>query len=171
MTIYQFIAKYGPSVFSKHALMKHTLNLSPMYRRSTGRLTYVSKDLSEIRIRIRLTWRNRNFVNTIFGGSMFAAVDPIPMAQLMPLLGDQYIVWDKAAEIKFKLPARETLYASFTWSAERLEDIRQQVAQSNEIEIVHQTLLTDKAKSKEFCEVTKRIYIADKAFYKSKKTC
>jgi len=29
---------------------------------------------------------------------MFSAVDPFPMTQLMNLIGDDYVVWDNAAE-------------------------------------------------------------------------
>ena len=33
-------------------------------------------------------------------GSLYAAVDPIYMIQLIYVLGEEYVVWDKAAEIR-----------------------------------------------------------------------
>ncbi len=140
-----------------------------MYRRSTGRVTSVSEDLMDIHVRLPLNYKNRNYVNSIFGGSMFSAVDPIPMVQLMNILGDDYVVWDKSAEILFKRPARETLYAHFEYSEDEIERIKQQVAVENEITIVKTTLLMDKNKVKVFCEVKKTIYVADKSFYKKKR--
>ena len=140
-----------------------------MYRRSTGRVVFVSKDLSKIRIKIPLSWKNRNYVNSIFGGSMFSAVDPIPMVQLINLLDDSYVVWDKSAVIKFKRPAKENLYAEFRFNEEEIASIKSKVGKENEIEIVKKTILTNKEGNKEFCTVEKIIYVADKNFYKQKR--
>ena len=100
---------------------------------------------------------------------MFAAVDPIPMVQLMNLIGDNFIVWDKSAEIAFKRPAREHLYADFTFTMDELETIKERVRVANEIEIVKKTSLTNKDRTKVYCEVSKTIYVADKAFFKKKR--
>ncbi|MEL6988648.1 MAG: DUF4442 domain-containing protein, partial [Bacteroidota bacterium] len=64
-------------------------NLSPMYRRSVGKIVHVSDDLLKVEIKLPLNYKNRNYVNSIFGGSMFSAVDPIPMVQLINLIGDE----------------------------------------------------------------------------------
>ena len=100
---------------------------------------------------------------------MFAAVDPIPMVQLINLLDNDYVVWDKSAEIRFKRPASETLYATFSFDSDELRSIKDQVAEKKEIEIVKRTALTNKSGDKEFCIVLKTIYIADKAYYKQKR--
>ena len=169
MSLYQTIAKAGSRLLGKQKLFKYGFNLSPMYRRSTGRITSVSKDLLQIQMKLPISYKNRNYVNSIYGGSMFSAVDPIPMVQLINIIGDDYVVWDKSAEIFFKRPAREDLYTNFAYSLEELEDIKKRVASENEIEIVKTSLLTDKNKTKTYCEVHKTIYIADKAFYKKKR--
>jgi hypothetical protein len=70
------------------------------------------------------TWRTRNYVGTIFGGSMYSAVDPIYMVMLIRRLGKDYVVWDKAASIKFKRPGRETLHARFVVTDGELAAIR-----------------------------------------------
>ncbi|PRX57867.1 DUF4442 domain-containing protein [Flagellimonas meridianipacifica] len=170
MSIYQKLTKVGSKFLGKHILFKHGFNLSPMYRRSTGRIVTVSKDLMDISVRLPINYKNRNYVNSIFGGSMFSSVDPIPMVQLMNILGENYVVWDKSAEILFKRPARETLFADFTYSKDEIENIKERVASDNEITIVKTTQLMDKEKSKVFCEVKKTIYVADKAFYKRKRS-
>ena len=169
MSIYQKIAAYGVRYFSKDVLFKYGFNWSPMYRRTTARIIHASKDLLRIDIVLPISYRNRNFVNSIFGGSMFAAVDPIPMVQLINLLDDRYIDWDKSAEIAFKRPARENLYASFCYAPEELADIRRRVAEEKEIEIVKTTRLTNQAGDQVFCEVKKTIYVADKAYFKQKR--
>ncbi len=100
---------------------------------------------------------------------MFSAVDPIPMVQLINLLGNEYVVWDKSAEIIFKKPAKTHLYASFSYSQEELVDIKNRVANENEIEILKTTLLKDEKGNHTYCEVRKVIYVADKAYYKMKR--
>lgn len=169
MSLYKSIAEVGSKFFPKHTLFKHGFNWSPMYKRSTARITGVTPDLLEIQVKLPLNYKNRNYVNSIFGGSLFSSVDPIPMVQLINLLGDDYVVWDKSAEIYFRRPAKEAVYAEFKVTAEELEDIKARVAAENEIDVVKTTLLTNKSKDKTFCEVRKTIYIADKQHYKNKR--
>jgi len=42
-----------------------------------------------------------------FGGSIYGALDPIYMVQLINILGGKYVVWDKAATIKFIRPIKK----------------------------------------------------------------
>ena len=169
MSIYQKIAKIGPKLISKHKLFKYGFNFSPMYKRSTAKIIEVSDDLLNVRIRLPLTYKNKNYANSIFGGSMFSAVDPIPMVQLINLIGTNYVVWDKSAEVIFKIPAKENLYANFNYSEKELTEIKEQVSEENEIEIIKITKLTNKDGTQVFCEVKKTIYIADKEFFKQKR--
>ena len=169
MSFYQSLAKTGSKYLGKAKLFKHGFNLSPMYRRSTARILSVSDDLLKVKSRVPLSYKNSNYVGSIFGGSMFSAVDPIPMVQLINLLGDDYVVWDKSAEIFFKRPAREGLFAEFNYTTEELADIKARVATENEIDIVKTTQLTDQTGTTVFCEVRKTIYVADKVYYRAKR--
>jgi len=94
------------------------------YRGTGGRLKYIAEDWSEVRLELPLSWRTRNYVGTIFGGSLYAAVDPIYMLMLIRRLGPEFVVWDKAATIQFKKPGRETLQARFILSDDELRAIR-----------------------------------------------
>src|SRR6516162_5291913 len=88
-------------------------NWFPAFRGMGGRITYLASDWRELRLQIPLARRTRNYVGTIYGGSMYGAVDPIYMVMLIKVLGSEYIVWDKSASIRFKKPGRSTLYAEF----------------------------------------------------------
>lgn len=169
MSLYQNLAEVGSKFVKKHTLFKYGFNLSPMYRRSTGRIVHVSEDLLNITIKLPITYKNRNYVNSIFGGSMFSAVDPIPMVQLINLLGADFVVWDKSAEVFFKRPAKENLYANFTYTLEELDEIRNHVANNNEMEILKTTSLTNQDQNIVYCRVEKTIYIADKNYFKKKR--
>ena len=99
-------------------------NWFPAYRGTGARITYIARDWREIRLRLPLSWRTRNYVGTIFGGSMYGAVDPIYMVMLIRALGPGYIVWDKAASIRFRRPGRTTLHARFVLDDAELDTIR-----------------------------------------------
>lgn len=99
-------------------------NLFPAYFGTGARLTYIRHDWLEARVRLDLTWRTRNYVGTIFGGSMYGAVDPIYMVMLIKALGPGYVVWDKAATIRFRRPGRTPLFATFRLDPEVVIEIR-----------------------------------------------
>ena len=120
-------------------------NWFPAYRSTGARIEYIADDWQEIRIRLPLTWRTRNYVKTIFGGSMYAALDPIHMVMLIKLLGAGYEVWDKAASIRFRRPGRSTLHATFRVDGTELEAIRAEVAEAGKSERRYTVDLTDEA--------------------------
>src|SRR5258708_36099345 len=103
-------------------------NWFPAYRGTGGRVAYIAGDWSEVRVRVPLSWRTRNYVGTIFGGSMYGAIDPVYMLMLMKVLGPEYIVWDKAATIRFRRPGREQLLAVCRVSPDDVAEIRAAVA-------------------------------------------
>lgn len=70
-------------------------NFFPAYRGTGGRVAYIAGDWQEVRVRLPLSWRTRNYVGTIYGGSIYASVDPIYMLMLMKILGSDYIVWTR----------------------------------------------------------------------------
>ena len=115
-------------------LARWGFNLVPAFRGTGSRITYIAPDWSEVRVRLPLSWRTRNYVGTIFGGSLYGALDPVYMIMLMKTLGPGYIVWDKAANIRFLRPGRETLYATFRLDEATLRSIRAAVADRGKIE-------------------------------------
>jgi len=165
--MYKIAFEFLTRFFSEAALFRHGFNLSPMYRRSVGKIMSVSKDLREVTVKIPLNYKNRNYVGAIFGGSMFSATDPIYMIQLMNILGDDYVVWDKAAEIKYKRPARENVHAIFSFSEDEISQIKKDVAVQKEIDFVKQLDITSES-GVVFAEVVKTIYISQKSYYKEK---
>ena len=169
MFSYKKITEFFSKFIGKSKVLKYGMNLSPMYRRTTAKVIFISEDFMEIKIKLPFSYKNANYVSTIFGGSMFSAVDPFPMTQLMNLIGDDYVVWDKAAEIFFRRPAKEDLYAEFIYTLEEVDEIKQKAQEQNEFEIIKTTKLTNKDKTIVFCEIRKRVYIANKVFFKEKR--
>jgi uncharacterized protein DUF4442 len=114
--------------------MRWGFNVFPAFRGTGGRVTYIASDWSEIRVRLPLNWRTRNYVGTIFGGSMYAAIDPMYMFMLIKILGPGYVVWDKSAAIRFRRPGRETLFATFSLAPEQVDAIRADVGRDGKTE-------------------------------------
>lgn len=127
----------------KTRLMRWGFNWFPAYRRTGARITYIARDFHEVRIILPLNWKTRNYVGTIFGGSMYAAIDPIYMVMLIKLLGPGYVVWDKAARVRFRKPGRSTLHAQMHITDEELENIRREVADSGRIDRTFEVNLRD----------------------------
>jgi acyl-coenzyme A thioesterase PaaI-like protein len=119
-------------------------NLFPAYRGTGGRVIYISDDFHEVKIKLPLNWRTRNYVGTIYGGSIYASIDPIYMLMLMHIIGDDYVVWDKAAKIRFKRPGRDTLYADFLLTPEEISEIKRLAETEKSIDRVYNFELKDK---------------------------
>lgn len=136
-------------------------NLFPAYRGSGARVLYISEDYRKIRVKIPLSWRTRNYVGTIYGGSMYAGIDPIYMLMLIKTLGKNYIVWDKAANIRFKRPGKETLFADFLIREEELNEIKLLLETQKSVDRIYTVELKDK-NGKIHCVIEKTLYIANK---------
>ena len=138
--------------------MRWGFNLFPAYRGTGARVTYMSGDWREVHVKLPLNWRTRNYVGTIFGGSLYGAVDPHYMIMLIKILGPDYIVWDKAATIRFKKPGRGTLYARFVIPEEEIQTIRRLLETEHSIDRVYRADLADE-NGVVHAEVEKTIYI------------
>jgi hypothetical protein len=130
---------------SRSRLLRWKFNLVPAYRGTGARIAYLAGDFREVRIRLPLSWRTRNVVGTIFGGSMYGAVDPIFMIMLIRLLGPDYVVWDKTATIRFRRPGRTTLHATFIIDEAELDAIRAATADGQPIDRTYHVDLVDDA--------------------------
>lgn len=143
--------------FSTRAF-RHFLNLAPAYRGTGGRVRYIAADWRELRVELPLSLRTRNYVGTIFGGSMYGAVDPLYMLMLIKCLGPDYIVWDKGAAIRFRRPGRSTLSARCVLTEEELQAIRTALQIERSVDRQYRIELMD-ANGEVHAEIDKTIYV------------
>lgn len=104
--------------------LRFGLNIFPPYVGAGISIDHISSDWLEADVSMKLRWYNRNAVGTHFGGSLYSMVDPQLMLMLMGALGDEYIVWDQAASIRFRKPGKGRVRASIRLSEADLERIR-----------------------------------------------
>lgn len=134
-------------------------NLFPAYRGTGGRVTYIADDWHEIRVKLPLNWRTRNYVGTIYGGSIYGAIDPIYMLMLIRILGDGYVVWDKAANVRFRKPGKGTLFADFLLTPNEISEIKDLAVNSRSIDRIYNVELKDR-KGIVHAEIEKTLYIS-----------
>jgi len=104
--------------------LKFLLNFYSPYIGAGVKVSYISKDWTELHVSMSLRWFNRNAVGTHFGGSLYSMVDPHLMLLLMQLLGDEYLVWDKAADIEFIKPGKGKVTSVIKVTKIDLDDIK-----------------------------------------------
>jgi len=104
--------------------MAFVLNLYGPFRGAGIRINFIRDDWKEIHVSMKMRWYNRTLVGTHFGGSLYAMVDPQLMLMLMQVLGKNYYVWDKSAEIDFIKPGKGTVSARFLLTDTEIEDIK-----------------------------------------------
>src|ERR1700687_1516358 len=109
-----------------HAL-RRGVNLSPPFLGAGLRVQHIAPDMKSIDVEMKLRWWNANYVGTHFGGSLFAMTDAFYMLMVMANLGRDYIVWDKAASIRYRKPGKGTVRVEFRLTDAPLDDIREKL--------------------------------------------
>ncbi len=106
-----------------HNCLRLLINLYPPYWATGITVKSISPDYREACVQMKMRWYNRNYVKTHFGGSLYAMTDPFFMLMMIHILGEEFVVWDKAAHIDFIKPSRGTVTARFLIKDEQVEDI------------------------------------------------
>jgi Domain of unknown function (DUF4442) len=144
-----------------HAL-RRWINFWPPFLGAGIRLKYIAPEMKAIDVEMKLHFWNANYVGTHFGGSLFAMTDAFYMLMLMANLGRDYIVWDKAATIRYRKPGRGTVRAEFRLSDSQIEDIREKLKTLPKYEPVFTVEVKDDA-GVVIAEVEKLLHVRKKA--------
>lgn len=160
-----WIARLPPAWRAR--MVRLGFNLHPAFRGTGGRVVHVAADLRHIRVRLPLSWRTKNIVGSLYGGSLFAITDGAHPMMLMTALGEGYIVWDKAASIRYRKPGYSTLYADFVLDPTELAEIRSRLAAHPELDWTFRVELKDQH-GVVHTVVDRTVYIADKNYYRQK---
>lgn len=146
---------------TKAAKLKRRINLYPPYVGAGIRVKRIADDLRTIEVEMPLRFWNKNYVGTHFGGSLYSMCDPFFMIMLINNLGPDYIVWDKAATIRFKKPGKGTMKVTFHLPDERISEIRAQADANGKVEPTFTVQVTD-AEGSVVAEVEKLLHVRKK---------
>jgi acyl-coenzyme A thioesterase PaaI-like protein len=136
------------------------MNIYPPYL-GAGIRVRPSEDFTVFEVRMKLRVWNRNYFGSHFGGSLYSMCDPFYALILARILGSDYIVWDKAASIRFVRPGRGTVQARFEIPRERVEEIRAAADAGEKVEPVFEARVVD-AEGKTVAELEKVLYVRRK---------
>jgi acyl-coenzyme A thioesterase PaaI-like protein len=137
------------------------LSYWPPYLGAGVSVRRVSPDFLEIDVEMKLRPWNRNYFGTHFGGSLYSMCDPFLVLMMVENLGPGYVVWDKAACIRFKKPGRGTVRAEFRLTREEVEAVRARVEVEPKVEPVYVVNVYD-AEGSVIAEVEKTLYVRRK---------
>jgi len=145
----------------KRKLLLWFWNFWPPFLGAGIRIERASIDLMEIDVSMKLHWWNRNYVSTHYGGSLYSMTDPFYMVMLYEHMGKDHIVWDKAANIRFKKPGRGKVRCEFRLTKELLAGYRKALETEEKIEpLIVATILDEE--NEIVAEVEKLLYIRRK---------
>src|SRR5580700_12323655 len=145
----------------KSRALRRWINFWPPFFGMGIRVVRIAPDMKVVDVEMKLRFWNANYVGTQFGGSLFAMTDPFYMLMLMANLGGDYIVWDKAATIRYRKPGRGTVRAEFRLSDSQIDDIREKLKTVTKYEPVFTVEVKDEA-GVVIAEVEKVIYVRRK---------
>lgn len=95
--------------------------------------------------------------------------DPFYMLILMENLGEEYIVWDKAATIRFITPGLGQVVADFEIPKEEIERIQKEADEKRKLDVFFQTKIYDSKTGKVVAELDKVVYVRRKERIKKEK--
>jgi hypothetical protein len=145
----------------KSRALRRWINFWPPFLGMGIRVMRIAPDMKAVDVEMKLRFWNANYVGTQFGGSLFAMTDPFYMLMLMANLGRDYIVWDKAATIRYRKPGKGTVRAEFRLSDIQIDDIREKLKTQPKYEPVFTVEVKDEA-GVVIAEVEKVIYVRRK---------
>ncbi len=148
-------------------LLRRFINFWPPFWGAGIRVIRFGPDLTSVEVEMKLKFSNANYVGTQFGGSLYAMTDPFYMLILIENLGPNYVVWDKAATIRFKSPGVSRVHAKYEISKEEIAKIKQQADELDKVEpLFHVKIIDDNGKV--IAEVDKLVSVKRKDKIRSK---
>jgi hypothetical protein len=148
--------------------LRRWINLWPPFLGAGIRVKHISADMKSIDVEMKLRWWNANYVGTHYGRSLFSITDAFYMLMLIANLGSDYIVWDKAATIRYCKPGKGTVRAEFRLSDAQLDDIREKLKTLIKYEPTYRIEVKDE-QGTVIAEVEKLLYIRRKDTYDERK--
>lgn len=116
-----------------------------------------------VHVKISKSILNRNYNNSIFGGTIFSGADPfypVLFYQLLTIKGYQVVAWSKSSHIHFLKPAMTDLYFKIGIDEETISECEQELNAAGKFVKVFITDIYDK--NEQLCvSVSNEIYIRD----------
>ena len=160
-------AKHHLNPLTNPKLLTKLFNFYPPYLGAGIRVENIDFINHHIRVRMHLNKLNQNIVGTQFGGSLYSMTDPFMMILLMQALGDDYVVWDKAAAIDFVKAGTSDVSVDFHLDKTEIATIKQLATDGKAVFREYDVQIVDK-QGEVVATVKKTLYIRLRTHSKSK---
>jgi acyl-coenzyme A thioesterase PaaI-like protein len=141
--------KYGQSVYQRWTNLVQERGFDRAFEAfgpySGAAISVHTVDPLTVEVCMPLIETNTNYVGTHFGGSLYSMCDPFFMFILMHNLGDDYIVWDKAASIEFIKPGLGTVTARFHIPTTELDFLRVELPKIRKTDRIYECEIKDES--------------------------
>lgn len=155
------------SIMQHPKLLAKLFNLYPPYLGARVQVDAVDFAQHRVCVSMPLLPLNKNIVGTQFGGSLYSMTDPFMMFLLMDALGNDYVVWDKAACIDFIKAGTSRVFAEFHLTDDEIAKVRALASDGRAVFREYTITITDEA-GDTVATVKKTVYVRLRAFSKSK---
>lgn len=145
------------------SLLFRFINFWPPFLGAGIRLKRLSPDCSEAHVELKMRWWNKNYVGVHFGGSLYAMTDPFYMLIAMERFRQkgwlkEYVIWDKAATVRFRRPGTGTVRAHFKLTDDQILELKAQADLKGKHDAVYVVKVVDE-QGLVVAEVDKTLYI------------
>jgi Domain of unknown function (DUF4442) len=141
--------------------MRLYMNIWPPFAGAGIRVVRLDADWRAIDVEMKMRFWNANYVGTHYGGSLYSMTDPFYMLMLIENLGREYIVWDKAATIRFRKPGTGKMRTEFRLTSEKIDGIREALKTEWKVEPVFMVEIWDES-GNVIAEVEKTLHVRKK---------
>lgn len=125
------VAERRPTLWSAQR-MRRLLNLYPPYFLQRIVVVDVAEDFCRVRVRLQRSLLTRNLNGTAFGGSIYAAADPIYALMYWQALARRGLAlqtWLMASRVQYRKPAAAALTFDFELTASDLDAAQAELQQ------------------------------------------
>lgn len=134
------------------------LNLWPPFLAASIRIEHLDAEYRQLLVSVRPRWFNCNHIGAVLGGHLFLMTDPFYVLMLTKILGPDYLILDRKAQIQFYRPGMGKVQALFVLDDHDLAFIQTRLASGNSCNLHKEVEILD-ARNKLVAVVTKTMYI------------
>lgn len=126
--------------------LKRAMNLFPPLLVNRIKISEADSEFKNLRVTIKYSWLNKNIQKSIFGGSIFSAIDPfyaVMYWQIFNSKGIPMIIWIKKAEIDYIKTATSNLHMDFKLTENDIEIAISALKEKGKYEVWHTVKVYD----------------------------
>jgi len=122
------------------------MNLFPPLLVNRIRIAEADTEFKNLRVTVKYSWLNKNIQKSIFGGSIFSAIDPFYAVMYWQIFNTRnipMIIWIKKAEIDYIKTATSNLYMDFKLTENDIESAISAMQKNEKHEVWHTVKVFD----------------------------